>query len=534
MALSVGELMDIRSLRHGLPKVLAGARNMDKTVRWLHTGDVGNISYYMRGGEVLLTAGANLGATAEDRRLFVQALSENGVAGLIIELRTALSEVPTDVIDECERLGLPLVSLDRQVAFVDVTHEVNSAIVNADVSYLTQRQELADEYNEAMLAGESVKQLLERLSNNVVNPVLLVDSSGAVVHCANRTEPEEELVQHWAELQRRGKLGCIAFTLPSGKSTWSDWQLIVLPIQSGLSEHDQIAVEQAALAVALTLNKQAVSGALPSREPDSFILQLLSEEITEVAAALQATNQGFDARYFVPIALASASGTAPGETSTVQDQWEQTVRRVRSDFHRRNSSLLLATARDGLAYGVIGVGHPDERLPAVDSFVSVAGKTAEPTPGLRVKVITGQEVRTWRTLGRGLRDISAVVPFALKVLDDKIYDLAAPDVRRLLWSLRQNDTVQDFVAARLGPVLRHDAQKSSKLLPTLVAYCEYGGRKVEAARALHIERPSLYDRLSRLENLLGVSFRDPNDMLGIHVAVLAYLGNESEKADRDD
>jgi len=57
--------------------------------------------------------------------------------------------------------------------------------------------------------------------------------------------------------------------------------------------------------------------------------------------------------------------------------------------------------------------------------------------------------------------------------------------------------------------------------PEEEAYLAAGGRKAEAARALHLERQSLYLRLHRIEELLGVSFDDEDAVLGLHLAVRA-------------
>ena len=66
---------------------------------------------------------------------------------------------------------------------------------------------------------------------------------------------------------------------------------------------------------------------------------------------------------------------------------------------------------------------------------------------------------------------------------------------------------------RLGP---HRA-----LLETLEAYLAAGGRKAQAARALHLERQSLYLRLRRIEELLGVSLDDEDAVLGLHLRLRA-------------
>jgi PucR family transcriptional regulator, purine catabolism regulatory protein len=72
-------------------------------------------------------------------------------------------------------------------------------------------------------------------------------------------------------------------------------------------------------------------------------------------------------------------------------------------------------------------------------------------------------------------------------------------------------------------------KKPSKLLPTLVAYCDHCGRKAETARALNIKRQTLYNRLERIEELLGAKLSDGETFLGLHFAlrVMRYLDDDT-------
>jgi purine catabolism regulator len=129
--------------------------------------------------------------------------------------------------------------------------------------------------------------------------------------------------------------------------------------------------------------------------------------------------------------------------------------------------------------------------------------------------------RTWAGVRDGLIEASASVPAAARKRDRDWYDATRPSLDRLLWSLRDQADLIRFVNARLGPLLAHDAERSVRLLPTLRAYCEHGGRRAETARALHLERQSLYHRIARIEQLLEVDLRDADELLGLHLALRA-------------
>ncbi len=55
----------------------------------------------------------------------------------------------------------------------------------------------------------------------------------------------------------------------------------------------------------------------------------------------------------------------------------------------------------------------------------------------------------------------------------------------------------------------------------LTAYLEAGGNKAEAAKRAHLARPPLYERLRRIEQILGVSLDSAQSRTSLHVAVLA-------------
>ncbi|HET9737005.1 MAG TPA: helix-turn-helix domain-containing protein, partial [Solirubrobacteraceae bacterium] len=74
---------------------------------------------------------------------------------------------------------------------------------------------------------------------------------------------------------------------------------------------------------------------------------------------------------------------------------------------------------------------------------------------------------------------------------------------------------------QLGPLVAAGSARHRVLLDTLEAYLAAGGRKAQAARALHLERQSLYLRLHRIEELLDVSLDDEDTVLGLHLAIRA-------------
>jgi purine catabolism regulator len=132
----------------------------------------------------------------------------------------------------------------------------------------------------------------------------------------------------------------------------------------------------------------------------------------------------------------------------------------------------------------------------------------------------GGPADTWSAAGQALRRVRRSAGAATALPVTRWRDARRPGVADLLHDLRDTVELERFVEEQLGPLL-DGSTRMRALLETLEAYLTCGGRKAEAARALHLERQSLYLRLHRIEELLGVSLDDEDVVLGLHLAVRA-------------
>jgi purine catabolism regulator len=101
------------------------------------------------------------------------------------------------------------------------------------------------------------------------------------------------------------------------------------------------------------------------------------------------------------------------------------------------------------------------------------------------------------------------------------YRLPDLRLRGLLHLLRDDPRLQAFAERELGALLAHDESAGPALMPVLIAYLEAGGNKAEAAKQTHLARPTMYERIRQIEDVLGVSLDPVESRLSLHVALLA-------------
>lgn len=87
--------------------------------------------------------------------------------------------------------------------------------------------------------------------------------------------------------------------------------------------------------------------------------------------------------------------------------------------------------------------------------------------------------------------------------------------------------LRQFASDALGPLQDH--RESQLLMTTLEAFLTHGGAIPEVARELSLHRSSVYGRLSRIEDALGVDLADGEVRLALHHALVALRLLDTEQ-----
>jgi sugar diacid utilization regulator len=84
------------------------------------------------------------------------------------------------------------------------------------------------------------------------------------------------------------------------------------------------------------------------------------------------------------------------------------------------------------------------------------------------------------------------------------------------------EQLKQFAFQTLEPLFRLDTQQREVLLQTLAVYTEGGGELKETAERLHVHRNTLIYRLKKIEDLLGTNIRNSDKRFDIQLACRIY------------
>ena len=521
--MTVARVLDVPVLRSADPLVVAGAAGTDRAVRWVHTTELVDVAPLLRGGDLVLTTGIALPETPGELVGFAESLDRSDVAGLVIELGRRWSVLPTALVEACDRLGLPLVALRREVRFAAVAQAVGERIVDAQLEELREAQRVHDVFTELGLAEADPAQVLEAVARLTGATVVLEDSQNRLVDYRPGTGDTSSFLADWQRRSRAVPLdrrtawdpanGWLMTRVGRPERSWGR-----LVVQSPVAPAPRLAAAAERAAAALALHN------LHHRQRDSLVRRTHAEILAslvrdatapDVLQRCELAGLPVGRRVFVGLTVRLAETATedapPRRVPGIDTVLAATVHAL----HEERVPALVATV-DG-----------DVRLLlSLDRSADAEAVTEELAARLhrRNSVVVGAGVAVDRigAVGTSLRESVHVVDSVRPQADGPlVHRLSDVHLRGLLTMLADDDRLRMFVSRELDPLREHDARWQTGLLDAVRALVRHPCSKSDAAASLHMSRPAFYDRLAKIERLLDVDLDDADIRVSLHAAVLA-------------
>lgn len=517
--ITVADALALPVLRAGLPRVVAGARALDRPLRWVHAGEVPNMADMLAGGELLLSTGMGIGRRVGDQRQFVAQLSQRRVAALVIELGSVFAELPPALVAAAEQHELPLVELHSEVRFVAVTQAIHTEIVNAHHALLERGEEIQRELTRMLLDGEPIPEVLGALAAIVANPVFVEHGDARLLYHAAPSGSTGDPHSAWAAHARDGAWpGAVSARIELGTHD-APWRLVALPLETPLDALAAVAVERAAAVLSLALLRARHEQELLARERGDLLAELADGRVNAADAERRARALGWTRS--ARAALVAIAAEVERAQAASPDAWSLVVRDVGAALEQQGLTTLLGTRpRAGELLLLVRLQAGQERAGVAERVADAVEQAAERRLGRGSPTVVVAPETDWSGVGELLGVVGEAVHAARRLPAARWHDARAIELDQLLWRWREDPELGAFVRRTLGPLLTLEGERGD-LLPTLEALCAHGGSKAEAARALFIQRQALYMRLTRIETLLGCDASDPDVLATLAFALRA-------------
>ena len=566
VSVTLRQILDLDVLRRAGVRVVAGAEALERPVRWVHIAEIADIAKLINGGELLLTTGMGIERAASAQRRYLAEIAEAGAVGLVVELGRAFGEIPPAMVQAAAQRGFPLVALERETRYIEVTEAVHRAIISDQYELLRQAEAISRDFTDLILSGANIRQIIERLAEILGNPVVLADAAQHLVELAGRGAVlglwEEHARLAHTELERgrvhqagggfgvwdarrgpgvRDAPGAHGVRdapggpgvpgapggpgvpgAPGGedepKCMWvgiwlrhEEWGRVhVLETDRKLDEITGLVLDRAGAALGLALLSQKDAAHLAGRAGSALLADVLAGRHGSVAEFLRrARSLGVDLTQgrLVALVVEATSLAELARRDALAEEERQRIRLSIADEIRRAARDRQCAALVGLdadrVLAIIAVTGEGPVPPILDDIVEAAVRRIRAgDASLTVTAGAGREVAA-SSLQRALEEAVEALSFGRNAGERRIvHHFAELGTYQLLVRLAQDPELARFVEAELSPLLEHDARSRAKLMPTLRSYLEHAGHKAQTVRALRVQRRTLYARLARIERIL--------------------------------
>jgi purine catabolism regulator len=396
---------------------------------------------------------------------------------------------------------------------------------------------IARRFNELVLAGTSLREVVETVADIVNNPVVLEDPAHQVIEFAERKFTSTTLLQNWERHARAPhpleegavrvrdadtELACSWIAIRIREEEWG--RLHVLALESNIDELDRLALDRASAAIGLSLLADRRTSRLADEARSNLVADLRQgrwQSGSDIAARMHSLGATVPESRVMALMIEARnlSGTLDQEAPLRQRALEHLLTGARRALLRADVVGLCAVL-DDCCIAIVGLDSETDARRVTELIATDITDAAKSfLPELSI-VVGASRVTTAEGLRQALSEAAEAATYGVRVARragvQRADDLG---LRLLLGRLGERPDLSHFVEDELGPLLKFDDRRVVDLLETLRVYLDSGCHKVRTALALHIDRRTLYYRLRQIESVLHCSLDDAEQRLRLNVAL---------------
>lgn len=549
MGITVRQALEIGALKQA--KVVGGHQGLDNMVTFVNIMEVPQVAKWMKGGELLVTAGFTLKDDPELRRNLIYELAKKGVAAFGIKPGQYFEKVPEDMIEHANMVGMPLIELPRDVPYMDFMLPIFEILINNQLYLLKKSEEIHNKLLEVVLAGLGIPSVCQALSQLVGNPVLIVERGSNLLSsswpASSEDEPpdkwdleimlnleshEEDLFSlnphrgHRFELHLENTKQDIVIALVEINGSISGY-LAILESCRKLDEQDLMALEHASTIVALVFVKEKAVYEAERQIRGELLEDLISGNFRYEEAVIRRAsylNFNLNARlvvFNIDIDRFERYLTkeAHRDENHIQEVKSDILQVVHSVFLDYPGGAMLLAKSDSVT-GLVRLSTRDGMKLLRAKIEEIMAKITVKFPKLKISAGVGRSFSGVRSIKQSYEEALAALrvgrfmhgPASLTFFED-----LGPYL--FLYELKDSSAMQSFYQETLGKIMVYDQQNNTELLKTLDYYFKNDCNLRLTAESLYIHKNSVIYRVKKIEEITGLKMDDPEARFNLQLSL---------------
>lgn len=289
-------------------KIVSGKKGLNRIVEFVNISDTPDIARFLKSNELLLTTGYGFKDNPDILNDFITHLSEINVSGLIIKENRFIKKIPVDVINLSNKLNFPIMLLTGKQTLGELSNKIISFLSGYKSEELFYAIHLENKFTNMMMRGFDLDYLIDRLSISLNTTIALVDDRFDVVYISknkkNQDESKLEFVMDLLEsnftkykhinnvyIECSDNIENFTFSTFPVAGVY-DTPNILIVFNSDKIAHpiSEVAIEQVSHSISFTLVKSQIAKDNAFKIKSNFFADMIGGRVTDKENFLQKTS----------------------------------------------------------------------------------------------------------------------------------------------------------------------------------------------------------------------------------------------------
>ncbi|WP_409227339.1 PucR family transcriptional regulator [Gudongella sp. SC589] len=522
-------------------KLVSGKEIIDRTeVEGITIVERPDIANWIKGGELLLTSFYSIEMDIQAQRKLVEDVARNGAAGIIIKVSDMVPIVPSEIVETGRDLNFPVISISKDVKYIDILYPVMGLLFNEQVYKLNYYKECHDKFNKLSLEMKGVESIAKTLDEMVENPVIIFDSEMRILAYSN---------EHFSELNVSEKkmrkmiyegypiYGLdINFDRDEYHLTMEPIEVVnrvqaylgILEVTRDMSKMDFIALESAANTLRLEILKETAVNEAKLRYKGDLMDDLISGNYDSIQSIYDRGQiLGWDLKKKYLLGLYNISWKNKGKLEN-NAEWSLESRNIvktiidRIAYHHTTGHISLIKGEELIVFWpVVENDSTQNSIKNFKIFGEEVRETAKKRFGeVSVTMGIGSVAESVEDMGRSYSESKDAAIFGKRIFgEDSTSVFEELGIYRMLCSFEDRDALEGFIPESLRKLKSYDKDKNNELMDTFEMYLKCNLNAVKTAEELYVHYKTVLYRLNRIKELTGLDIEDRDKMLEIEVGL---------------
>lgn len=518
-------------------KILAGESGINNEVSSITIMDSPDPFPWSKGGEIVLSSGYIFKKHESEFAELIIKMKNSGIVALFIKVKRYFDEIPRYILELSDKIGFVVVSVPIERAFVDVINPTLSRIVNHQSEIIKISEKIHSDFTNLVINGDDTSKIIKLISKLLNEDICYYDLRIKEMYFYG----ESKCYDIYPKLSNVNELLDSKEQYIIGMNNRIYGYIIFLNRDKGNKVNDDFnSLRHANTALILDTQKKISSMQIENRHKNEFVQDIITNNIkSKIEVEKRANTFGWSFKKYIRTLVVDIDNFKDEYLKIDSNDINGTISNEDIDDIRDNilnsairivKSYFIDSVYVNLSDSTVFLIHSDNENYDTDNRIK---KLCDNIQNLiknkfnfTVSIGIGNSKNDITQIYKSYKEsqISIKIGRIMHKSNSALF-YSELGIYRLLYSIYQNEEVQDFCKSSIGKLIEYDKQHNSELFNSIIAIVECDWNIKAASELMYTHYNTMKYRYKKIASLIGEDLNKSEVRLNLSLALKVYRMN---------